>query len=48
MNKEDKNSEDKGRKPYEKPMIVSEKVFETLALSCGSGGFECIGVPPKS
>ncbi len=48
MNEEDKNNEAKDRKVYEKPMIVSEKVFETLALSCGSVGFPCIGVPPKS
>lgn len=31
------------RQPYEPPRIVSEEVFETLALACGkaSGGFQC-------
>lgn len=48
MNEQDKSTPEKPRKAYEKPMIVSEKVFETLALSCGSVGFPCIGVPPKS
>jgi hypothetical protein len=31
------------RKPYEPPRIVSEEVFETLALACGkaSGSLVC-------
>ena len=36
------------KKPYEKPAIVAEKVFETMALSCGSVGIACVGAPPKS
>ncbi len=48
MNEQDKNTPAKQRKTYEKPMIVADKVFETLALSCGSVGLACIGAPPKS
>lgn len=48
MNEEDKNTEPKDRKVYEKPMITSEKVFETLALSCGSVGDPCLVAPLKS
>tara|TARA_R110002073_G_scaffold74100_2_gene181035 strand:- start:23216 stop:23362 length:147 start_codon:yes stop_codon:yes gene_type:complete len=48
MSEENKNNPPKGRKVYEKPMITSDKVFETLALSCGSSGQACFGVPPKS
>lgn len=32
MDDKEKNS---GRKPYEKPAVVSERVFETSALGCG-------------
>ena len=45
---DNKNTDTKRRKTYEKPGIISEKVFETMALSCGSVGFACINVPPKS
>jgi len=33
------------RRPYERPAVLSEDVFETLALACGKLGqttFECI------
>ncbi len=33
--------EKKKRKPYQKPKITSEKVFETAALACG----KCITGP---
>lgn len=29
------NGTPSGKKPYEKPAVVSEKVFETSALVCG-------------
>lgn len=35
------------RKPYEKPAVVSEEVFETLALSCAqTNRFTCPGGNP--
>jgi hypothetical protein len=40
-----------GKKPYKKPSIVSEPIYETLALACGKlpgqGGI-CIGAPRRS
>ncbi len=43
---QDKNEEPQTRRPYTKPGVVSEQVFETMALSCASGP-ECQfpGVP---
>jgi hypothetical protein len=30
------------REPYEPPQVISEEVFETLAVACGkTGGFGC-------
>ena len=30
------------REPYEPPAVISEEVFETLAVACGkTGGFGC-------
>ncbi len=35
------------RLPYEKPLVISEEVFETLALSCASGSpLACPGGNP--
>jgi len=39
------------RKPYEKPQIVSEPIYETVALACGKlpgQGGTCIGAPHRS
>ena len=36
------------RLPYEPPAVISEEVFETLALSCGKDGPICLGQPPSS
>ena len=33
------------RKPYERPAVISDEVFETLALSCSRSRFSC---PPGS
>jgi hypothetical protein len=44
----------KPKRPYEKPRIESEKMFETTALACGkcttgpSSQFQCAGVPMAS
>jgi hypothetical protein len=41
--------ENGGKKPYTKPSVVSEPIYETLALACGKlpgqGGF--CGASPK-
>ena len=35
------------KKPYEKPAVISEEVFETLALSCAAANpFVCPGGNP--
>lgn len=35
------------RKPYERPVVVSDEVFETLALSCAKANrFVCPGGNP--
>lgn len=40
------NDNDDPRLPYEPPAVISEEVFETLALSCASGNpFVCGGMP---
>ena len=39
------------RKPYEKPLCLSEKIFETTALACGklpAGSGACGAVPKAS
>ena len=43
--------EQKTRKPYTKPAFQYERVFETMALSCGKigpGTFPCAGAPKAS
>lgn len=42
---------DRGKKPYEKPAVTSEPIYETLALACGklSGqGGACNAAPRRS
>lgn len=35
------------RRPYERPAVISDEVFETLALSCGkANAFVCPGGNP--
>ncbi len=37
------------RLPYERPAVISEEVFETMALSCASGDpFSCPGGADRS
>ena len=37
------------RRPYERPAVVSDEVFETMALSCAkSNRFTCPGGNPQS
>jgi len=37
------------RRPYERPAVVSDEVFETMALSCAkSNRFVCPGTVPNS
>ena len=42
---------DEGKKPYAKPSVQSEPIYETLALACGKlpgqGGI-CNGAPRRS
>jgi hypothetical protein len=33
------------RRPYERPSVISEEVFETLALSCANARLAC---PPTN
>ena len=38
----------RGKRPYEAPAVVSEEVFETLALSCAKANpFVCPGGNPN-
>jgi hypothetical protein len=40
-----------GKRPYEAPAIVSERIFETTALACGKvtgGPGKCMGRPKAS
>jgi hypothetical protein len=40
-----------GKKPYTKPSVVSEPIYETLALACGKlpgQGGVCNGSPRRS
>ncbi len=44
--KHNKPQAEDDRLPYEPPAVVSEEVFETLALSCASANpFVCGGMP---
>ncbi len=37
------------RRPYERPAVVSDEVFETMALSCAKANrFTCPGGNPQS
>lgn len=37
------------RRPYERPAVVSDEVFETMALSCAKANrFACPGGNPQS
>lgn len=37
------------RRPYERPAVVSDEVFETMALSCAKANrFACPGTVPNS
>jgi hypothetical protein len=39
---------ERARKPYERPAVISDEVFETLALSCGkANAFVCPGGNPE-
>jgi hypothetical protein len=46
-----KNTPPTPKKPYTKPSVVSEPIYETLALACGKlpgqGGI-CIAAPRRS
>jgi hypothetical protein len=45
--KNDRRPESRPRKPYERPAVVSDEVFETLALSCAkANAFVCPGGNP--
>ena len=51
MSTERKKSEEaaSSRRPYERPAVVSDEVFETMALSCTkSNRFTCPGGNPQS
>ncbi len=53
MAEENKNSPPslRGKKPYTKPSVVSEPIYETLALACGKHpgqGGTCQGAPRRS
>lgn len=45
--KKDPRPEPRPRKPYERPAVISDDVFETLALSCAKANqFVCPGGNP--
>ena len=49
-NDEKKLSND-NKRPYEKPSVASEPIYETLALACGKfpgQGGNCVGKPHRS
>lgn len=49
MNQRDREqpTKDETRRPYEPPAVISEEVFETLALSCAKANpFACPGGNP--
>jgi hypothetical protein len=40
-----------GKRPYEPPAVVSERIFETTALACGKvtgAPGKCMGMPKAS
>jgi hypothetical protein len=40
--------DERPRKPYERPAVISDEVFETLALSCAkANAFVCPGGNPN-
>lgn len=44
-----KKTEKATRRPYERPAVVSDEVFETMALSCAKANrFTCPGTVPNS
>jgi hypothetical protein len=49
--KDNPGHDDEGKKPYAKPSVQSEPIYETLALACGKlpgqGGI-CNGAPRRS
>jgi hypothetical protein len=46
-NEADNKAEQNARLPYEPPAVISEEVFETLALSCAKANpFVCPGGNP--
>lgn len=46
--KQDQQQPDKRRLPYEPPGVISDEVFETLALSCASANpLACPGGNPN-
>ena len=49
--KKPKAPESGKKKPYVKPAVQSEPIYETLALACGKtpgGGGSCTGAPHRS
>lgn len=45
--KKNPRTDSRPRKPYERPAVVSDEVFETLALSCARANpFVCPGGNP--
>jgi hypothetical protein len=45
--KKDPPTDPRQRRPYERPAVVSDEVFETLALSCARANrFACPGGNP--
>ena len=51
MTKEIANADEspsKGKLPYESPAVVSEEIFETLALACGKLSGDCDPNPANS
>lgn len=48
MTEDPKNEpETKQRLPYERPAVVSDEVFETLALSCANAARLCVPSSPN-
>ncbi len=47
MSEPKKDPQPRPRKPYERPAVISDEVFETLALSCAKANqFTCPGGNP--
>lgn len=47
MRDEEKEKEKK-RKPYQKPALTVEELFEATVLACGKSGPPGCGLPPRS